>query len=152
MERTVNKLETKKVKSGDIMATINWVKVTKVEQDGSVLHADDLDNRKLTNIEIRGKDLVETCYSASQFSTEVKVTKTQAAELLISSHNRPLTVCFEKVDGTERVMIGRLASAEPLLGRSHVEDLEITSGHRLRLVDHRTIKYLICEHTKYTVK
>jgi hypothetical protein len=38
-----------------------------------------------------------------------------------------------------------------LLGRSHVEDLDITEGHRLRLVDHRTIRWIIVNCVKYTV-
>jgi hypothetical protein len=32
-----------------------------------------------------------------------------------------------------------------------VEDLDISDGHRLRLVDHRTIEWLIVDGTKYSV-
>jgi hypothetical protein len=96
--------------------------------------------------------LIERGFSADQFQEEVQTTKTRAAEILISSHNRPLTVCFEKSDGSERVLRGKLVTPEPLLGRSMMEDFDIKTGNRLRLVDHRTIRYLIVEGTKYSVK
>ena len=50
-------------------------------------------------------------------------------------------------------MRGRLITPEPLLGRSMVEDLDLAvTEHRQRLVDHRTIKFLIIEGVKYIVK
>jgi hypothetical protein len=50
---------------------------------------------------------------------------TRIAEILITSPNRPLTVCFTKKDGTERVLRGRWIAQEALMGRSFVEDLDI---------------------------
>jgi len=76
----------------------------------------------------------------------------KAAEILVNAYHRPLTVCFVKNDGTERTLRGRLVKPEPLLGRSTVEDLDVTNGNRLRLVDHRTIKWIVVDGTKYTVK
>jgi hypothetical protein len=100
---------------------------------------------------VHGKELIESAFSADQYSAEEKVTKTRAAEILSTAYNRPFTVCFEKQDGKERVLRGRLVEPEPLLGRSHVEDLDVVEGHKLRLVDHRTIRYIIVNGTKYTV-
>jgi hypothetical protein len=80
------------------------------------------------------------------------VTMTRAAEILITSFNRPLTVRFVKKQGGERVLRGRLLRPEPLLGRSYVEDLDAKGDSRIRLVDHRTIKCLIVDGVKYTVK
>lgn len=55
--------------------------------------------------------------------------------------------------GENRTLIGHLDRTEPKLGRSSVTDLEIPIGeHRQRLVDHRTIQWLIIDGTKYIVK
>ena len=74
------------------------------------------------------------------------------AELLINARNIPFTVCFEKQNGEERVLRGRLISHEALLGRSSVEDLDLPAGDRTRLVDHRTLKFLILNGVKYVLK
>ncbi len=142
-----HKVKASKINEGDLMAFVYYGKI----KDANF---NKIKVQSLTGIdfEVIGQDLIENGFSADQYEEEVKVTKTKAAETLVSSHNRPLTVCFEKTDGTERVMRGRLITPEPLLGRSKVEDLDITDGHRLRLVDHRTIKYLIVEGVKYVVK
>ena len=144
-----HKVEASKIESGDLMAFVYYGKIKDVKPN--LLKVQSLGSSGM-DFQIQGKELIENGFSADQFTEEVKVTKTKAAETLISSHNRPLTVCFEKTDGSERIMRGRLVTPEPLLGRSMVEDLDIVDGHRLRLVDHRTIKYLIVEGVKYVVK
>lgn len=151
-ERKTNATDPTKVQKGHLMAFTYWAEVKEVKANGEALIICDLDNNR-TEIQVTGKELVGRAYSADQFEEEEKVGKTRAAELLISSPNRPLTVCFEKQDGTERVLKGRLVQPEPLLGRSMVEDLEVKDAkNRLRQVDHRTIKYLIVDGVKYTVK
>lgn len=136
------------IKPGDLMAFVYYCKVKKAE--GERLEVRNLDAEM--DFEVKGAELIEKGSSADQFSETVQVTKTKAAELLVSSHNRPLTVCFEKTDGSKRTLRGRLITPEPLLGRSMVEDLDISDGHRLRLVDHRTIKWLVVDGVKYVVK
>ncbi len=150
-ERKTHKLIASEVKANDLMAVVYYVKVKSVEENGERLTVKDLDNGH-ADILITGKDLVESALSADQFHEEIKVSKTYAAEVLVHSANRPLTVCFEKQDGTERILKGRLIKPEPLLGRSKVEDLETLDPNRTRLVDHRTLKYLIVDGIKYTVK
>lgn len=114
----------------------------------SVVNADDG-----SKFDIIGKDLHDKLLSADQFSEEKKVSKTEAAELLVSSYNVPFTVVFTKADKTDRTLRGRLVSPEPLLGRSHVEDLDVEDPKkRLRLVDHREIKSLVVNGVKYVVK
>ena len=55
--------------------------------------------------------------------------------------------------GSERRLVGYLASTEPKMGRSTVVDLEVpTNKHRLRLVDHRTVKELILRNVRYVLK
>lgn len=147
------KLDCSKIKTGELIAMVNWVRVTKVDKKGTVILVADQDHAALNNIEVKGKELVEACFSAAQFTKEEKVTMTRAAEILISAYNRPISVCFTKQDGTERVLEGRLICPEPLLGRSKMEDLSLpATEHRMRLVDHRTVKWLIVDGIKYTVK
>ena len=58
----------------------------------------------------------------------------------------------ELLVGEERTLIGYLASTEPKMGRSKVVDLEVEKGkHNLRLVDHRTINWIIFKNIKYIV-
>lgn len=140
------------IKQGDLMAFIYYAKVTDKE-DGYL-------QRVSVNgvagappaFHVQGKELIENSFSADQFHRTEKLSKTAVAEILTTSYNRPFTVCFDKADGNERTLRGRLVQPEPLLGRSHVEDLDITEGHNLRLVDHRTLKYLIVDGVKYVVK
>jgi len=151
-DRKLNKVLPNKVAVDDLMAFVNYVKVNQVLANGEELIVTDLDHNT-RKIKIAGKDLVENSLSADQFTETVKVTKTEAAEILISLHNRPFTVSFDKADGKERKLRGRLIKHEALLGRSMVEDLdEPADKNRVRQVDHRTILFIICEGVKYQVK
>lgn len=149
VERVTHPIETAKVKTGDLMAFINYAKVIKV-LPGEIIEVKSTDSDM--EFQVIGSELIERGYSADQYKEEIKVTKTKAAELLISSHDRPFTVCFDKADGEERILRGRLVIPEPLLGRSMCEDLDLDDKHKLRLVDHRTIKWLVVEGVRYTVK
>ncbi len=149
-EQTKTKLKSADIKVGDLMAVIYYVKVEAVRFQGQEIVVKELDHAK-SEIVIRGAELIENSLSADQFQETKKVSKTTAAELLIGSVNCPFTVCFEKSDGTERTLRGRLVKPEPLLGRSMVEDLD-EEKDRLRQVDHRTIKFLIVGGIKYVVK
>ena len=153
-DRKINNVIPSKVKANDLMAFVNYVKVKQVLAGGEELIVTDLDHNK-KDIKISGKDLVANSLSADQSETVEKVTKTEAAEILITLHNRPFTVSFEKADGSERLLRGRLVKHEALLGRSMVEDLDEpadTPKGRVRQVDHRTIKFIVCEGVKYLVK
>lgn len=139
------------IKPSDLMTFINWAKVVKVLDNEDKLVVEDLDTG--TSITVEGKALIQYCSSADRYAQEEKVTKTRAAEILITSYNKPFTVAFIKQDGSERILRGRLITAEPLLGRSMVEDLDVDrKQHRQRQVDHRTIKWIIVENVKYLVK
>ena len=144
------KLAPEKVKRGDLMAFTYFGFI----QDTSNLGQTELIVEGLNGdtFRVSGDSLIENAASADQYVKSKKVNKTEAAEILVASHNRPFTVCFTKADGTKRVLKGRLLRHEPLMGRSYVEDLEIKSGHPLRQVDHRNIVYLIVNGIKYTVK
>lgn len=159
-ERKTNPTDPSKVAPGNILAIIHYVKVADINQDASLMSVAPLNTggKKVPNILVEGRDLVGQCLSADYFAEEIKTTMTDVAEKLVTSHNRPLTVCFTKQpgkgqeEGEERVLRGRLLSHEALLGRSYVEDMDKPENDRVRLVDHRTIKYLIVDGVKYTVK
>jgi len=153
-DRKIHEVLPSKVSNNDLMAFVNYVKVNQVLGGGEELIVTDLDHNR-RQIKIAGKDLIKNSLSADQFAETEKVTKTEAAEIMISLHNRPFTVSFNKADKSERVLRGRLIKHEALLGRSMVEDLDEpqdASKGRIRQVDHREINWLIVEGVKYIVK
>jgi hypothetical protein len=150
-DRKKNRVNPAEVRLGDLMAFTYYARVEQVGVGGTKLVVSDLDSG-IQNITVDGKELVEHALSADYFGEVEKVTKTKAAEMLVSSYGRPFTVCFEKTDGEDRTLRGRLVAPEPLLGRSQVEDLEQPLKSRTRLVDHRTIHWLVVDGVKYVVK
>ena len=144
------KISPPKIKEGDVMALTFWVKVNGTWNSGQHLNVTNLDDN--TKFDVHGTELVERSYSADVYDSEEKATKTEMAERLVSSWGRPFTVEYEKSDGTIRKLRGKLLEPEILMGRSTVQDLDITSGTPLRLVDHRTIQSLILNNVKYILK
>ena len=118
--------------------------------------------------------------NASVFGSEEKICLTKVAKILEEANTACFTVSFHaKVDekvvreklqsltaadlknkakvlevakdimhGKETVIVGRLSKAMGKLGRSLIIDLP-TQGYRL--VDHRTLKWLIIKNVKYIV-
>lgn len=70
-------------------------------------------------------------------------------------NKKKLAECFK---GEERTLRGRMIAPEPKLGRSTVIDLDIDKvmkgdyDTRIRLIDHRSLNWLIVNKTKYIVK
>jgi hypothetical protein len=159
-ERRQHKVRAERVKPGDLMALVHFVRVLEVGAGGEAMKVHDLDHDR-GDLTVTGRSLVEHALSADQYEEEVRVSMTRAAEVLVAAHNRPLTVCFVKQGskktgegaGEERILRGRLVEPNGLLGRSLCEDLDLPEGqNRLREVDHRTIKYLVVDGVKYVVK
>lgn len=138
------------IKTGDLHAFVYWgIIERKLAGESVSVKSVDKDGPPMFNV--HGRSLNESSFSADQFHETRKASKTEVAEILVKSFNMPFTVCFDKQEGEERILRGRLIAPEPLLGRSHVEDLDITDGHRIRLVDHRSLKWLIVNGIKYVV-
>lgn len=155
--RKTNAVVPARVKGGNIMAFVYYARVETISL--TRLHGHEVTVTNLDNgdkFSVRGDVLISAARSADLFEETVNVTMTKAAEILVTLFNVPFTVCFVKRDGTERILRGRLLAPEPLLGRSHVEDLDLPGNpgdaSRIRLVDHRTIRWLIVEGVKYVVK
>jgi len=115
------------------------VKVSRTEMVEALENAGDsvftiVFNKKVSEKAVR--EAIGLLADSADFSA--KAIKATAKELLV---------------GEERTLIGHMASTEPKMGRSQVVDLEKAPGtHRLRLVDHRTIKQLILRNVQYVLK
>ncbi len=141
-------MKLKEIKPGERLSMTYYLDVQSV--GGDELKVKDQNGMTFT---IRGKNLIEnTIQSASQFDKTEKLSRTQIVEILMNARDRVLTANYIKQDGTERTIVCHLIDSENTMGRSNVHDLEVTSGHPIRQIDHRTINWLIINNTKYQVK
>ncbi|MGD1712750.1 hypothetical protein [Dapis sp. BLCC M172] len=91
---------------------------------------------------IKEEDVLEAVLSTLKGQ---ELTSPQAQKQLKASVKQAL-------QGEERTLVGYLLQTEPKMGRSQVIDLEAEGEHRTRLVDHRTINWLILKNIKYLQK
>lgn len=57
------------------------------------------------------------------------------------------------IHGEERIIVGHLIQSEPKMGRSQVVDLSVPhTEHSIRLVDHRSLQWMILRGVKYVVR
>jgi|ERR1051326_2598035 hypothetical protein len=148
------KLKVNDVEIGDIMASIEFIKVISKSISTQTLFVKDLDTG--LDFEIYGNELIGQSFSADRFFEERKVTRTEMAEVLSKSYNVPFTVVFQKAKGETRILRGRMVSVEALMGRARVIDLDLPDTEnptaRQRLVDFRTLESLVVGGVKYTLK
>lgn len=158
-----------KVQPGQLMLLPYWVRVEQVlarnDRMKSVEHGTVLEVRNLDDdpnespFIIEGKELVEGCFSADQYHEEVTIARTEIVEILKTAYNVPFTVEFLKKQekpkkGEEakprevRTLRGRLIGCTPL-AYVQVEDLDNPKEDRFRVVDSRSIIYLILRGVKY---
>lgn len=178
-----NTLETRSVPSnlkvGDRLSRVSYMKIL-----GKRGNSFSVENEEGMQWTIAGSILQNEAFSATQYTDEREVSRTEMVEALESAGDSVFTVVFDKktsqksivaalseldelpnkktqlnklakamMAGEERRLTGYLASTEPKMGRSTVVDLEIaTTKHRLRLVDHRTVKELVLRNVRYTLK
>lgn len=98
------------------------------------------------NKQVREKDLKDKLLSAI---------KDENGELLSPSEMEKALkkVSHDAIKGDPRTLVGYLLRVEPKMGRSSVIDLAYPlENNRIRLVDHRTINWLIIKNVKYIVK
>ncbi len=136
------------VRVGDIMSFVYYGRVTDVSYNKIELQNIDDENDTLYVV---GQQFINDSSSADKYNEVKRITKTHAAELIVNSHGKPFTVVFVKKNGQQRKMRARLVNPEPLLGRSIVEDLDLSPVDRVRQVDHRTLVSLIIDNVKYMV-
>lgn len=170
---------TSGLKVGDRLSRVSYMEVLSVGSRSSKVR-----NQEGMEWTIGNTIIENEAYTASQYSEEKEVSRTEMIEALESAGDSVFTVVFGKkvnqkdivaslqgldeiptkktdlnkfaktlLAGTERRMVGYLASTEPKMGRSTVVDLEIPADkHQLRLVDHRTVKELILQNVRYVLK
>src|SRR5687767_3177935 len=85
--RPRNKVRADRVKPGDLMALVHFVRVLEVTPDGESMTVRDLDHTR-GDIDVSGRSLIESTLSADQYEGVVRVSMTRAAEVLVESHNR----------------------------------------------------------------
>ena len=151
-------IDPAQVKKGHLMAFVYYAHVADVNalgyhvSNGVNLKVKGLDNNQ-GEFGVHGKELVQNAFSADVWAEEKSVNQTEMIEVLMRSYNRPFTVVFTKDDGvSERTLRGRLIEPDGLRGRSKVEDMDEPEGKRFRLVDHRTLKSLVVDGVKYSIK
>lgn len=56
------------------------------------------------------------------------------------------------IEGEERILTGYHNGSQDSFGRVNVIDMDIITGHNMRLADPRSLNWLILKGTKYIVK
>lgn len=148
-----------KVKKGDYLSRISFMKVG----GGTYRHGGFTVSNEDGFTWYIGSNIIKAECESTQHTETVKTPKTGIAEILMNARDAIIQVCFDKADGTERTLTGYVIGAEVVLGRTIAIDIEkpkkIREGkdgkeydERQRLVDHRTLKWLVYKGVKYSVK
>jgi hypothetical protein len=143
-------LNFSKLKPGERLSNVSYFEVVSVSPKTETVTVRDANG---TELDIVGKDFIEkSLKSSSQFEKTEKLGKNDLAEKLFTSGDTVMTVEFVKQDNTPRTLVGYFVSQDTNLGRSNFIDLNVTSGHAVRQVDHRTIKSVIVNNVKYVAR
>jgi hypothetical protein len=144
-DRPTHPTDPAKVEVGHIVCVYSYGRVTEIIDED--LTVDDLVLGGTFTIE--GNDMIAAVASADQYAETVRISKTEMAKILTTTHGKPFTVNFVKKDGQERILRGYFRSHEEMFGRSLCVDLELPKDDNLRLVDHRSLVSLIVGGVRY---
>ncbi len=153
-----HKTDPAEVEKGHLVAFIYWAEVQEVEENDGDYKVTVQDLDRDTAFAVSGNELIGASMSADIYNEEVRANQSDVILAMMKLYNTPFTVCFDKKDGTERTIRGRLIEPDGLRGRSKVEELIDADGKpvptekRFKQVDHRTIKWLIANGVKYIVR
>jgi hypothetical protein len=167
------KLDASALKAGDFLSRISYMRVLGVDGDSV-----EVENKDGFRWSVRKSILEAEACAADQFSTEQKVTRTELARILEQDvRDSVFSACFTKLPdprdqealldgadisttakrrrlakeltvGKERVIFAHITDTHEM-GRLPVHDLEAKGE---RLVDLRTVKWVVFGNTKYEVK
>lgn len=157
-EVRAKKIDIDKIKKGELLCFTYYVEVANAnppwQRMNTTIQVDNLYSEKPQRITVEGASLIENCFSADQFESEVICnSKNEVAEKLIHSGIKVFTIHYRKRDKEMRTLRGKYAGQDGVMGQSWVEDLEIPFGeNRIRLVDHRDIHWIIIGGVKYIYK
>jgi hypothetical protein len=141
----MKKTDFKNIQKGEFLSCTEYYKV--ISKDANSIKVENQLGEELT---ITGPSYIESFQSAGQYHTTVKAAKHEMISHLHDAKDKVFTVCFEKADKSERILVGHLVSIEAHLGRTKVIDIEIPLGeNNLRLIDNRTISWIVLDGIKY---
>lgn len=176
-EELQKKCKPSKLHEGEYLSRVSYLKVLDIRT-----HSILVSNEKGTSWTIDTNIVAEECFSVDQFSETKEMTRTELVAEFNKIDNAAFTVNFnkqpkvedafeaiankgtiksnsemkkalkEQMKGEERTLIGYVVSRDVALGRTMVRDLEQPDGDAIRLVDHRTLNWFICQNVKYVVK
>lgn len=93
--------------------------------------------------------IVQVCFSCKPSDKSIKETLSALAKAPTGDRAAAKALAKECLTGKESILVCRLSKTEGKLGRSTVIDVP-SQGYRQ--VDHRTIKWLVIDNIKYTLK
>ena len=167
------KLDASALKAGDFLSRISYMRVLGVDGDSV-----EVENKDGFRWSVSKSILEAEACAADQFTTERKVTRTELARILEQDvRDSVFSACFTKLPdprdqealldgadisttakrrrlakeltvGKERVIFAHITDTHEM-GRLPVHDLEAKGE---RLVDLRTVKWVVFGNTKYEVK
>ena len=142
------KLKIADVKPGHMVSMTFYCQVNSIGFN-SLETTDLINNRPLR---IKGLDLIQSLQSADYFDEVIHASKTSIKDELDKAGSDVFTICFNKKDGSERVMRGKLLDAATDEGFSAAWDLDKPAEDRWRLINRREINWLILRGKKYVRK
>lgn len=99
------------------------------------------------------KDMIFTiCFKKKVNQKNVADRIVEEGEDFIGNQKKCKKLAKELLTGEECIIVGRMFNLEPKMGRSMIKDLRVPFGYNLRLVDHRTIQWIIFKNRKFVLK
>lgn len=142
MSECINKV----FKQGDILYSPTYVKILKCVNDEEYFVEDIFFEVQYT---LEGHTLINTYSGCTYYETFTKISLSCLIEKFLDTKDGSIfTVCFKKLNNEFRYLRGKYIGQDLLYGRSRVFDLDIKE---IRLVDHRTLQFLIVDEHLYIV-
>jgi len=150
---TITKCNAAELKVGDNLSTTVYYTVVE-KLPGKTVVTDETGAR----VTISNGVLERESYSATQYTDEKKVSRTDAVKVLQNAGDTQFECEFTKKDGTKRRMVARRRPGVPgdtVFGRTEcIESVpgSTTGETQKRQIDHRTLASITWKRRKYTVK
>lgn len=146
----------RKIEKGELLSFTNYFRVNEHDTTNNTVTVQEIKTGEL--IKIQGDELLEQLVSADYYESTVKLTKAEMINKLLSAGDKVVTVNFTKQDGTIRTLQGINPIAEVNLGRTQIIDLQVIEKNPndktrgIRLVDNRTINFIVLDKVMYISK
>lgn len=149
-----NKVQLKNTANEDIVVDSSYVESCLIS--GKQFEKEEkISKTDLTNVFLNNPNVVFTV----SFNKQVKDTDVvkEIMEAYEGSTPKTIEAAIKKavkkgIEGEERILTGYHTGTQDSFGRVNVTDMNITTGHNLRLADPRSLNWLILKGIKYIVK